>query len=158
MRQVLIAAASLLAVACTVEAPQPPAGTQPPTRPPIEHINMTEPWPYPFSSAVKAGNLLFVSGQIGSRIEKGAPVLVTGGLEAEARQTMDNIKAILDRAGSSFERVVKCSVMLADMKDWPKFNEIYASYFPGHKPARSAWGANGLALGARVEVECIALN
>ena len=158
MRQVLIAAASVLTVACTVEAPQPPPGGQPPVRPPIEHINMTEPWPYPFSSAVKAGNLMFISGQIGSRVENGAPVLVTGGFEAEARQTMDNIKAILDRAGSSFERVVKCSVMLADMKDWPKFNEIYASYFPGHKPARSAWGANGLALGARVEVECTALN
>jgi reactive intermediate/imine deaminase len=158
MRQVLIAAASVLTVACTVEAPEPQTGGPPPARPAIEHINMTEPWPYPFSSAVKAGNLMFVSGQIGSRIENGTPVLVTGGLEAEARQTMDNIKAILDRAGSSFERVVKCSVMLADMKDWPKFNEIYASYFPGHKPARSAWGANGLALGARVEVECIALN
>jgi reactive intermediate/imine deaminase len=157
MRPILIVAAGVVTVACTVEAPQP-SGNQPPVRPPIEHINLTEPWPYPFSSAVRAGNLLLVSGQIGSRIEKGTPVLVTGGFEAEARQTMDNIKAILERAGSSFERVVKCSVMLADMKDWPKFNEIYAAYFPGHKPARSAWGANGLALGAKVEVECIALN
>ena len=156
MRRILLAAA-VLVVGCTVEAPQP-TGQQPPVRLPIEHINMTEPWPYPFSSAVKAGNLLFVSGQIGSRVENGAPVLVGGGLEPEVRQTMDNIGAILKRAGSSFERVVKCSVMLADMKDWPKFNEIYASYFPGHKPARSAWGANGLALGAKVEVECMALN
>ena len=156
MRRILIAAASALAVSCTVEAPQ--TGGQPPAKPPLEHINMTEPWPYPFSSAVKAGNLLFVSGQIGSRLENGQPVLVAGGLEAEARQTMDNIRAILERAGSSFERVAKCSVMLADMKDWPTYNEIYASYFPGRKPARSAWGANGLALGARVEVECTALN
>jgi reactive intermediate/imine deaminase len=157
MRRILIAAAGVVTVACTVEAPQP-TGEQPSVRLPIEHINMTEPWPYPFSSAVRGGNLLFVSGQIGSRVENGAPVLVSGGLEAEARQTMDNIGAILKRAGSSYERVVKCSVMLADMKDWPRFNEIYASYFPGPKPARSAWGANGLALGARVEVECIALN
>jgi reactive intermediate/imine deaminase len=158
MRRILLAAASVLTVGCTVEAPQPQTGQAPPARPPIEYINMTEPWPYPFSSAVKAANLLFVSGQIGSRIENGAPVLVSGGFEAEARQTMDNIGAILKRAGSSFERVVKCSVMLADMKDWPKFNDIYASYFPGPKPARSAWGANGLALGAKVEVECTALN
>lgn len=156
MRRVLIAAACLLTVTCTVEAPQ--TGGQPPARPAVEHIMMTEPWPYPFSSAVRAGNLLFVSGQIGSRVDDGKPVLVSGGLEAEARQTMDNIKAILERAGSSLDRVVKCSVMLADMKEWPKFNEIYASYFPGQKPARSAWGANGLALGAKVEVECTAWN
>jgi reactive intermediate/imine deaminase len=158
MRRILIAAGCALTAACTVEAPQPAPGAQPAVRPAIEHINMVEPWPYPFSSAVKAGNLMFVSGQIGSRIENGKPVLVSGGLEAEARQTMDNIKAILERAGSSFDRVVKCSVMLADMKDWPKFNEIYATYFTGPKPARSAWGANGLALGAKIEVECIALN
>ncbi len=156
MRRILIAAAGVLTVACTVEAPQ--SLQQTPVRSPLGHIQMTDPWPYPFSSAVRAGNLLFLSGQIGSRVENGAPVLVPGGLEAEARQTMDNIKAILERAGSSVDRVVKCSVMLADMKDWPKFNEIYAGYFPGKKPARSAWGANGLALGAKVEVECIALN
>ena len=156
MKRALSLASCVLVVACTVEAPQ--TTTPPPARPSIEHITMTDPWPFPFSSAVKAGNLVFVSGQIGSRVENGAPVLVTGGFEAEARQTMENIKAILERAGSSYDRVVKCSVMLADMKDWPKFNEIYAGYFPGRKPARSAWGANGLALGARVEVECTALN
>lgn len=155
MKRALSLASCVLVVACTVEAPQT---TTPPPRPAIEHITMTEPWPFPFSSAVKAGNLIFVSGQIGSRIDDGKPVLVTGGFEAEARQTMENIKAILERAGSSYDRVVKCSVMLADMKDWPKFNEIYAGYFPDKKPARSAWGANGLALGARVEVECTALN
>ena len=156
MRRTSLAAACLLTVACTVEAPQstPPASM----KPAIEHINMTEPWPYPFSSAVRAGNLLFLSGQIGARVENGAPVLVPGGIEAEARQALDNIKAIVERAGSSMDRVVKCSVMLADMKDWPKLNDIYATYFPGQKPARSAWGANGLALGARVEIECTAMN
>jgi reactive intermediate/imine deaminase len=118
---------------------------------------MTDPWPYPFSSAVRAGNLLFVSGQIGTRVENGAPVLVPGGMEVEARQTLDNIKAIVERAGSSMDRVVKCSVMLADMREWPAFNTIYATYFPGPKPARAAWGASGLALGAKVEVECVAM-
>jgi len=121
-----------------------------------EFINLTTPWPYPFSSAVKLGKLIYVSGQIGSTVVNGAPVLVPGGLEAEARQALDNIKAIVERAGSSMDRVVKCTVMLADMKDWPKLNEIYASYFPGPKPARAAFGASGLALGARVEVDCVA--
>src|SRR4029079_16642672 len=116
-----------------------------------------EPWPYPFSSAVRVGNLLFLSGQIGSRVENGAATLVPGGLEPEARQALDNIKAIVEKAGSSMDRVVKCSVMLADMAEWPKLNEIYATYFPGPKPARSAWGATGLALCARVEVECTAV-
>ncbi|MBK7828355.1 MAG: RidA family protein [Nannocystis sp.] len=117
---------------------------------------MSEPWPYPFSSAVRTGDLLFVSGQIGTRVEGGAPVLVAGGLEAETRQTLDNIRAIVEKAGTSMDRVVKCMVMLADMNDWPKVNEIYATYFPGPKPARSAFGATGLALGARVEIECTA--
>jgi len=123
-----------------------------------EFITMADPWPYPFSAAVKTGNLIFVSGQIGSVLENGAPVLVKGGIEAEARQAMDNVKATVIKAGSSMDRVVKCSVMLADMNEWPTFNTIYAVYFPGKKPARSAWGANGLALGARVEVECIAVK
>ena len=112
--------------------------------------------PYPFSPAVRAGGFIFVSGQIGARTENGAMVLVPGGVEAETRQTMDNIKAILTQNGSSLDRVVKCTVMLADMADWPRINAIYATYFPGPKPARSALGANGLALGAKVEIECMA--
>ena len=126
------------------------------TRPDPQFINMVEPWPYPFSSAVRTGSLLFVSGQIGSRVENGAPVLVPGGIEPESHQALDNIKAIVEKGGSSMTKVVKCTVMLADMKDWPKFNEIYATYFPGPKPARAAFGANGLALNAHVEVDCIA--
>jgi 2-iminobutanoate/2-iminopropanoate deaminase len=115
-------------------------------------------WPYPFSPAVRAGGLIFVSGQIGSRFEGGRMVLVPGGIEAETRQTLDNVREILERAGSSMERVVKCTVMMADMAEWPAMNAIYATYFPGPKPARSALGANGLALGARVEIECIAAD
>jgi len=117
---------------------------------------MVEPWPFPFSSAVRTGNLVFVSGQIGTRIENGAPVLVTGGIDAEARQTLDNIKAIVERSGSSMDKVVKCMVMLVDMREWPRLNEIYATYFPGPKPARSAMGVSALALGSRVEIDCIA--
>lgn len=143
---------ALSLAACTTQ----PAGTATPSRPAMEHITMTDNWPYPFSSAVRVGDLLFLSGQIGSRVENGAPALVPGGIEAETRQALENIKAILTKSGSSMDRVVKCMVMMADMKDWPKMNEIYATYFPGPKPARSAWGANGLALGGRVEITCIA--
>jgi reactive intermediate/imine deaminase len=145
---------SLMLSACGT----PPPAAPPPPPAPVEpqFINLVEPWPYPFSSAVRTGNLLFVSGQIGTQIVDGKPVLVTGGLEAETKQTLDNIKAIVERAGTSMARVVKCTLMLADMRDWPAVNQIYATYFPGPKPARSAFGATGLALNARVEIECIA--
>jgi reactive intermediate/imine deaminase len=126
------------------------------TAPPMEHITMSDNWPYPFSSAVKVGNMLYLAGQMGTVIEDGTPKLVTGGIEPETRQTLENIKAILAKAGSSMDRVVECKVMMADMAEWPRMNTIYASYFPGPKPARSAWGANGLALGGKVEITCMA--
>ena len=122
-----------------------------------QFINLVEPWPYPFSSAVRAGDMLYLSGQIGSEVVNGQPRLVSGGIDAETKQTLENIKAILAKAGSSMDRVVKCSVMMADMAEWPRMNTIYATYFPGKKPARSAWGATGLALNARVEIECMAI-
>jgi 2-iminobutanoate/2-iminopropanoate deaminase len=146
----LLALTAVLALSGYAGAPVP----QKPANP--EFINLVEPWPYPFSSAVRAGDLLFLSGQIGSEVVDGAPKLVAGGLEAETKQALENIKAILAKAGSSMDRVVKCSVMMADMAEWPRMNAIYATYFPGKKPARSAWGATGLALGARVEIECSA--
>jgi enamine deaminase RidA (YjgF/YER057c/UK114 family) len=67
---------------------------------------------------------------------------------------MENIRDVLTRSGSSLDHVVKCTAMLADMREWDAMNAVYATYFPGHKPARSAFGATGLALGARVEIEC----
>lgn len=161
MRLTILLVLSALAVGCTAEAPtSPPASSGPvPQAQAIqpEFINLFEPWPYPFSSAVRAGGLLFLSGQIGTAMVDGAPRLVSGGIEPETRQTFENIKAILTAGGTSMDKVVKCSVMMADMAEWPAMNEVYATYFPGKKPARSAWGANGLALGARVEIECIAL-
>ena len=109
---------------------------------------------YPFSPAVRVGNMLYLSGQIGT---DSTGRLVPGGLEAEARQTMENIKDVLARVGSSMDRVVKCTAMMADMAEWPAMNAIYATYFPRNYPARSAFGATALALGARVEVECVAV-
>jgi 2-iminobutanoate/2-iminopropanoate deaminase len=109
----------------------------------------------PFSSAVRVGNLLFLSGQIGRK--PGTTELVPGGIEAETRQAMLNIKAVLEYAGSSLERVVKCTVFLSDFKDYSAMNAVYASFFPKDPPARSAMGASGLAFNAAVEIECIAL-
>lgn len=108
----------------------------------------------PFSEAVIVGDLMFLSGQIGNL--PGRPKLVDGGIAAEARQAMDNIGTVLEANGSSFDKILKCTVMLADIADWPAFNEVYVSYFEPPYPARSAFAATGLALGARVEVDCIA--
>ena len=126
---------------------------RPAARPLSEFLTPYGPPTRPFSPAVRVGNLLFLSGQIGTT-PTGA--LVTGGIGPETRQTLDNIRDVLQRTGSSMERVVKCTVMLADMREWESMNVVYASYFPGNKPARSSFGATGLALGARVEIECLA--
>ena len=109
---------------------------------------------YPFSPAVRVGDMLHLAGQIGT---DSTGRLVPGGIQAETRQTMENIRDVLARTGSSMDRVVKCTVMMADMTEWPAMNAIYATYFPRHYPARSAFGATALALGARVEVECLAV-
>lgn len=109
--------------------------------------------PLPFSEAVRVGDTLYLSGQIGRTADGKLPA----GIEAQARQTMDNIGATLSKAGVGWDDVVKCTVMLDDMKDWPAFNAVYVTYFKDGKfPARSAFGADGLALGALVEVECLA--
>lgn len=108
----------------------------------------------PFSPAVRLDDTVFLSGQVG--VKPGTMTLVEGGMAAEARQTLDNVKATLQANGLGLGDVVKCTVMLADMSEWAAFNEIYQSYFSAPYPARSAFGAAGLALGARVELECIA--
>ncbi len=108
----------------------------------------------PFSEAVAVGDTLYLSGQIG--IKPGTTTLVAGGMEAEARQAMDNIRATLSAHGYGMEHIVKCTVMLADMSQWGVFNQVYRGYFTPPFPARSAFGASGLAMGAQVEVECIA--
>lgn len=108
----------------------------------------------PFSDAVRVGNLLFLSGKIG--LVPGTMELPEG-IQAQTRNTMESIKGTLERLGSSMDRVVKCTVFLADISEWGAMNEVYITYFPEHPPARSALGASGLALDARVEIECIAV-
>jgi reactive intermediate/imine deaminase len=107
----------------------------------------------PFSPAVRVGHMLYLAGQIGT---DSTNRLVPGGIEAETRQTLGNIKRVLEANGSGMDRVIRCLVMLADIAEWGTMNGVYITFFPGPKPARSALGASGLALGARVEIECTA--
>ncbi len=123
--------------------------------PSVEYLTSDELANYPFSEAVRVGNWLILSGQIGVDRETGA--LPPGGIKQETKQTMENIKRTLEKYGSSLDQVVKCTVMLADISEWSAMNEVYVTYFPSHKPARSAFGTSGLALGARLEIECWAL-
>ena len=109
----------------------------------------------PFSEAVQVGNLLFLSGQIG--VLPGTSTLAPGGIGPESRQTLEHIRAILERHGATLKDVVKCTVFLADMGEWGAFNAVYREFFTAPYPARSALGSSGLAFKARVEVECVAV-
>ncbi|HEX6783100.1 MAG TPA: RidA family protein [Sphingomicrobium sp.] len=106
--------------------------------------------PLPFSSAVRIGDILYLSGQMGFR-DDGA---LADGMQAQARQALENIRAVLDSAGLGFRDVFHCTVMLADMSQWSDFNAVYLEYFSDPLPTRSAFGASGLALGGLVELEC----
>ena len=109
----------------------------------------------PFSEAIRVGDMLYLSGQLG--LVPGTRSVATGGIAAETRQTMDNIGTTLRKYGLTHRDLVKCTVFLADMADWGAFNTVYMTYFqPGKFPTRSALGVNGLALGARTEIECLA--
>ncbi len=107
----------------------------------------------PFSQAVRVGEVLYLSGALGN--VPGTLRLAEGGMAGQTRQTMENIRQVLGENGLTFRNVFKCTVMLADMAKWADFNTVYVTYFdPDRLPARSAFGANGLALGAEVELEC----
>lgn len=108
---------------------------------------------YPFSESARVGDLLFLAGQIG---EDADGKLVPGGIQAEAEQMLLNIEAALARRGLTMEHVAKCTVFLADISEWDAFNEVYKKHFSQPYPARSALGASGLVVNARVEMECIA--
>lgn len=108
----------------------------------------------PFSEIVRVGNMLYLSGRMGNL--PGTLMLAPGGIDAQARQTLQNIKTSLQAHGYSMAHIVKCTVMLADMNDWPVFNAVYTSFFEPPYPARSAFGASGLALGGRLELDVIA--
>jgi len=122
----------------------------------VEYLNSGKAFPsdLPLSEAVRVGNLLFLSGQVG--IDPATKNIVPGGIADETQQTMTNIKTTLETHGYAMSDLVKCTVMLADISEWSAFNEVYKTFFAAHYPARSALSASGLAFGARVEVDCIA--
>lgn len=108
----------------------------------------------PFSEAVRVGDTVYLSGQLGAL--PGEMTVVDGGIVPESRQTLKNIRSTLAAHGLAMSDVVKCTVMLADISEWGAFNKVYAEFFSKPFPARSAFASNGLALNAAVEVECIA--
>jgi 2-iminobutanoate/2-iminopropanoate deaminase len=135
----------LLLGGCAAQQPRSPAA---------EFFPMPGGRSLPFSEAVRVGDMLYLSGQLGT---DSTGQLVPGGIGPETRQTLTNISTALTRHGSSLDRVVKCTVMLADISEWAAMNEVYVTFFRSHRPARSAFGTSGLALGARLELECMAL-
>lgn len=108
----------------------------------------------PYSQAIKAGTLLYCSGQI--PLDPATGALVEGDIATQTRRVFANIDAILSAAGVSFDRVVKTTVFLADMNDFAAMNEVYATYFSSPAPARSTVAAASLPKGARIEIEVIA--
>ena len=167
-------AALVAIVACEPPAPPGEAAREPGAPPADASITaeatMTAPAPTPiehivpegvarlpvFTPAVRVGDLVFLSGAIGTP-PSGELRVVEGGVGPETRATMDNIGRVLDAAGLGFEDLVKCTVFLADIADYAAMNEVYVTYFEGMEPpARSAMAGSGLALGAKVEIECIA--
>lgn len=147
MKRLILLLPLVLVFGCEVHVDQDPE---------VEYLLMPgmEGMDLPFSSAVRVDNTLYLSGNLGNM--PGTLDLAEGGIAGETQQTMENIKTVLEQFGSSLDQVVKCTVFLADMSEWGAMNEVYKTYFE-NPPARSALGANGLALGARVEIECIAV-
>jgi 2-iminobutanoate/2-iminopropanoate deaminase len=153
LRALLVpAAAAAPLLACTAAAERPQVEYYAPDEA-VQAAARAGGFRLPFSSAVRVGDVLYLSGVIGTGRDGSLPA----GIEAQTRQTMDNIGAMLKRAGRSFDDVFKCTVMIDDMREWQAFNAVYMTYFkPDRLPARSAFGTDGLALGALVEVECMA--
>ena len=150
-RLLLILGFGLILLGCESQASEPQ--TTQAAEPEVEYLNPPGAEGRPFTEAVRVGSMLYLSGKIGSVPGQG---LVEGGIKPETRQVMENIKDALERNGSSMDRVVKCTVFLADIAEWSPMNEVYVTFFPEHPPARSALGSSGLAAGARVEIECMA--
>jgi 2-iminobutanoate/2-iminopropanoate deaminase len=121
--------------------------------PRTEWIAPPGPEKHPFSEVVRVGRMLYLAGQLGT---DSTGHLASGGIQPETRQALENIKRVLTANGSSMEDVVKCTAMLADIKEWAAMNEVYVTYFPHHLPSRSAFATNGLVLGGRIELECMA--
>ena len=141
----------IAAIATGVLIMSSPADAKP--RPAVQHYGQPtlNGQALPFSEAVRVGDILYLSGQLG----RGPDGKLAEGIEAQTKQTLENIGATLKLAGLGYEDVFHCTAMLSDMANWPAFNKVYVTYFPeGKRPARSAFGASGLALNALIELEC----
>lgn len=110
----------------------------------------------PYSLAIQTEGLVFTSGQIG--VDPATGLLVEGGIRDQTRQVMENLKCVLEAAGSDLSRVVKATVFLADINEFSEFNQVYGPYFTSDPPARSTFQVSALPLGAGVEIEVIALT
>jgi len=120
----------------------------------VEYQSAANPSARTLSDFVRVGNILYLSGKLGT---DSAGNLAPGGIGPETKQTLENIKAVLDKNGSSMDNVIKCTVMLADIKEWADMNTVYVTFFKKERlPARSALGVSGLVRNARVEIECMA--
>jgi len=109
----------------------------------------------PYSRAIRVGDFVFCSGQVG--IDPATGKLVDGGIETETRRVLLNLSAVLEAAGSSLSRVVKTTVFIVNMDEFPKMNAVYAEFFPSAPPARSTVQVARLPAGACVEIEAIAV-
>jgi reactive intermediate/imine deaminase len=122
---------------------------------PVEYQSASNPNARTLSEFVRVGNILYLSGKLGT---DSSGKLAAGGIGPETKQTLENIKAVLEKNGSSMDHVIKCTVMLADIKEWADMNTVYVTYFKKERlPARSAFGTSGLVNNARVEIECMAM-
>ena len=155
MRSLVGAAAVILALGVAAEAqkkdqakPAPPQSTT------VEYQSASNPSARTLSDFVRVGNILYLSGKLGT---DSTGSLAAGGIGPETKQTMENIKSVLEQNGSSMDNVIKCTVMLADIKEWADMNTVYVTFFKKERlPARSALGVSGLVRNARVEIECMA--
>ncbi len=141
-RVLLVASVSAALSGCSVvsSAGTPPAAAPAPSGGPYEPVR-------------RAGDLLFLAGQIGARADGS---LEPGGIGPETRRALERVKALVESEGSTMDRVVKCSVFLLDISEWDAMNAVYTTFFTGRKPARTAVGSIGIPAGGRVEIECIA--
>ena len=154
----LLVGAAVIVFACCAAAqaqkkdqPKPAPPAQSPT---VEYQSAANPSARTLSEFVRVGNMLYLSGKLGT---DSTGKLAAGGIGPETKQTLENIKAVLEKNGSSMDNVVKCTVMLADIKEWADMNTVYVTFFKKERlPARSAFGTSGLVNNARVEIECMA--
>lgn len=155
MKSLVGAVAIVFAFSVAAEAQKkdqpPPAKAQSAT---VEYQSAANPSARTLSDFVRVGNILYLSGKLGT---DSTGNLAPGGIGPETKQTMENIKTVLEKNGSSMDNVIKCTVMLTDIKEWAEMNTVYVTFFKKERlPARSAFGTSGLVRNARVEIECMA--